>query len=595
MPARPQPTQIERDKLTIDPDFDFRDIAQRPFRDITTNEIGMFKWSGVYHQIQPGFFMLRLRVPGGLLNAEQLQRAGQLAARYGQERLCITTRQCLQFHWLRKEDIYKVIEGLEEVGVLTKNACGDVTRNVVTCPLAGVCPHELTDTRSMLLRIANDPEILDQQRNLPRKHKISVAGCHRACGQTVMNCQGWHPVRRGGADDSIVGWKFHAGGGLGAQPRMADVIFEWVPADLVVEVARATTEAYRRLGNRRNRFQARLKLVVEVLGSRGFAEYVRDILRERNIEGLERIELADSPHADIGDDYLEGKSIIEQKNGRYAVRVRIPRGELRHDDPSRFAHWAQRYGDGLIMLTNRQNLVLRNVRDKDKEPLIAELRTAGFELNGFEHLPDAVACVGTSACPLAVSETPNIYRRILSELTCDQAWWQEIGPLRLNMNGCPNSCAQRASAEHRVAMRPIVSMWVARCLVQVTWRNTYATSQIPRSCPYCASCSSFTSGRETIATSALGPLRVGWDQRCCATPWGVDRSRQRHPLCAVSAYIRSMTRYCRRCSGTVRPRLRERYPMPSSVLVPDIHQGPIQPQLLDTTTDYGHPSTRLTG
>lgn len=447
MPARPQPTQIERDKLTIDPDFDFRDIAQRPFHDITTNEVGMFKWSGVYHQIQPGFFMLRLRVPGGLLNAEQLQRAGQLAARYGQGRLCITTRQCLQFHWLRKEDIYKVIEGLEDVGVLTKNACGDVTRNVVTCPLAGVCPHELTDTRSMLLRIANDPEILDQQRNLPRKHKISVAGCHRACGQTVMNCQGWHPVRRGGADDSVVGWKFHAGGGLGAQPRMADVIFEWVPADLVVEVARATTEAYRRLGNRRNRFQARLKLVVEALGSRGFAEYVLDILRERNIEGLERIELADSPHADIGDDYLEGKSIIEQKNGRYAVRVRIPRGELHHDDPSHFAHWAQRYGDGLIMFTNRQNLILRNVRDKDKEPLIAELRTAGFELNGFEHLPDAVACVGTSACPLAVSETPNIYRRILSELTCDPAWWQEIGPLKLNMNGCPNSCAQHACVD----------------------------------------------------------------------------------------------------------------------------------------------------
>lgn len=447
MPARPQPTQLEQDKLSIDPDFDFRDIAQRPFHDITSNEIGMFKWSGVYHQIQPGFFMLRLRVPGGLLSAAQLERAGQLAARYGQGRLCITTRQCLQFHWLRKEDIYKVIEGLEDVGILTKNACGDVTRNVVTCPLAGVCPQELTDTRSMLLHIADDSEILNQQRNLPRKHKISVAGCHRACGQTVMNCQGWYPVRRDGADSSVVGWRFHAGGGLGPRPRMADVIFDWVPVDLVVEVVRAATEAYRRLGNRRNRFQARLKLVVEALGPRGFANYVLDILSERGVKGLERIELAASPHAEIGDDYLEGKSIIEQKNGRYAVRVRIPRGELHNDDPSRLARWARRYGDGLVMLTNRQNLILRNVPDTGKEPLIAELRAAGFELNGFEHLPDAVACVGTSACPLAVSETPNVYRWILTELSRDEAWWRHIGPLKLNMNGCPNSCAQHACVD----------------------------------------------------------------------------------------------------------------------------------------------------
>ncbi len=442
MPATPELTQIEKDKLTLTPDIDFRGIAQRTLADLTPSEIGMFKWSGVYLQLQGGYFMIRLRIPGGLLSAEQLVRAGQLAEAFGQDRLCITTRQCLQFHWLRKQDIYQIIEGMAAVGILSKNACGDVTRNVVTCPLAGVCPHEITDTHRMLRRIADDDEILNQQRNLPRKHKISVAGCGRACGQTLINCQGWYPIQRKVGNETVVGWKFHAGGGLGPHPRLADVIFEWVPEDLVVEVARASTEAYRRHGNRRNRYAARLKLVVQRMGAQGYARCVLDILKQRGVQGLERIELTRDSTGDIGEDFLNNQAIIEQKNGGYAIRLRIPRGELHSADAYRFADWARTYGDGQVMLTNRQNLIFRNIEQKDK--LIGEILAAGYHLDGLERLPDAVACVGTSACPLAVSDTPNVYRLILSELGADEAWWRSIGPLKINMNGCPNSCAQHA-------------------------------------------------------------------------------------------------------------------------------------------------------
>ncbi len=96
MPAPEAPTQVEKDKLDIDPDFDFREIANRPFEDLTPNEIGMFKWSGVYHQLQTSNFMIRLRIPGGLMLARQLKRAADLVDAYGQGLLCITTRQCLQ-------------------------------------------------------------------------------------------------------------------------------------------------------------------------------------------------------------------------------------------------------------------------------------------------------------------------------------------------------------------------------------------------------------------------------------------------------------------------------------------------------------------
>ena len=448
MPAKPELTQIEKDKLTIDPDFDFKDIAQRPFEDITTNEIGMFKWSGVYHQLQKGFFMIRLRLPGGIMTADQLDRVSELADTYGQSFLCITTRQTLQFHWIRKEDIYKIIEGMEEVGVSTRNACGDDTRNVITCPLQGVCPHEVGDVRAMLESIADDPELLDRQRNLPRKHKISVAGCGRACGQTLMNCQGWYPVIRMGKNGKDeTGWKFHAGGGLGSRPYLAKSIFDWVPDDLVLDVVQASTEAFRRYGNRRVRAYARLKVVVDELGQKGYGDVVLNIMEERGIKNLERIEQSTQP-PDLEESFLSGQSIIPQRQkGFNTVRIIIERSEFNGKDSRRFAAWARKFGDGTIMFTNRQNLQIRFVPDKHVDSLVQEIKMAGFQIDGHEQLPDAVACVGTTMCNLAVADTPNTYRHIMNELGSDKDLMDRVGPLQINMNGCPNSCAQHWVAD----------------------------------------------------------------------------------------------------------------------------------------------------
>lgn len=449
MPAKPDLTPIERDKLTIDPDFDFKnDIAARPFEDLRTNEIGMFKWTGIYHQLQKGFFMMRLRIPGGLVTAEQMERIADVAKAYAQDQICITTRMTVQFHWLRKEDLYKVLEELAEVGLDSKNACGDVTRNIVTCPLQGVCPHEVTDVRPMLLAIANDPEIRDEQRNLPRKHKMSVNGCGRACGQTLMNCQSWHPVKRTKPDGTEeIGWAYYAGGGLGARPYMAKAIFSWVPEDLVLDVTRAATEVYRRTGNRRVRAYARLKIVVDQMGARGFGEAVLDVLRERGIKGIDRIEFADGP-PNIGEMFTNGQNVIPQRQqGFNTVRVMILRSELTSAQARMFADWARRYGDGTLMLTARQNIQIRFVPDHQVEPLLAEIKAAGFVMDGHERLPDMVACVGTTQCNLAVSDTPNTYRRLYDELAPDKAFWEKVGPLRIHMNGCPNSCAQHWIAD----------------------------------------------------------------------------------------------------------------------------------------------------
>ncbi|OVE81751.1 hypothetical protein BVY04_02585 [bacterium M21] len=453
MPAKEDLTQAERDKIEIGPDFDFREIAKRPFESLSTNEIAMFKWSGIYHQLQKGFFMIRLRLPGGVMNAEQLHRASELAETYGQDRMCITTRQTLQYHWIRQQDLYKIQEGVEEVGLDTRNACGDVNRNVVSCALVGVCPHEVTDTLAVIDRLANDDELLNVQRNLPKKHKISVGGCGRACAQTLMNCQGWHPVTREVDGKSVVGWRYYAGGGLGARPYIAKRIFDWVPDELILPVTQAAVEAYRRLGNRRVRAFARLKVVVDKLGAKGFGEKVIEIMHERGDTETDAIEFAvDGP--DIGDSFLQGQIVIEQKQpGFNSVRVMIPRGELTGGQGHKLADLAEQFGDGTIAYTNRQNILFRFVPDAKVDGLLIELRAMGWDLESQDRLPDAVACVGITMCNLAVADTPATYEAIMRELTADKAWWEKIGPLNINMSGCPNNCTQ--AWVHDIGLRGI--------------------------------------------------------------------------------------------------------------------------------------------
>ena len=461
MKAKTELTAVERDKLAINPDFDFKnDIAAQSLESIPPNVLAMFKWTGIYQQLQRGFFMMRLRLPGGQLTADQLDRIANIGDQYAQGELCLTTRQTIQFHWLRKDDLWKVLASIAEIGLDAKNACGDVVRNVVTCPLQGVCPHEVKDVREMIITLANDPELKDQQRNLPRKHKIAVNGCGRACGLTLMHCQGWFPVRRptptaGGGE---IGWSYFAGGGLGARPFMAKCIYAWVPESLVLPVTQAGVEVHRRLGDRRVRALARLKMVVDKLGAAGFADEIEAVLRERGFPSLgkadappfQTLEKLERPTGavDIAPSFLVGQPVIPQRQAGFnTVRVLIPRAEMNCVQARQLACWAREFGNGTLMLTARQNLQFPFVPDASVAPLQTQLRAAGFILEGFEHVPDVVACVGTTLCNLAVGDTPNACRRLRDALVADRALWAAVGPLRIHMNGCPNSCAQHWIAD----------------------------------------------------------------------------------------------------------------------------------------------------
>lgn len=168
-----------------------------------------------------------------------------------------------------------------------------------------------------------------------------------------------------------------------------------------------------------------------------------DIMQERGVEGLEQIEKAASPIPDIGRPLLNGEPVVPQSQaGKVTVRVIIPRSELRTKASNAILQIARQNGNGDIMFTNRQNLEIRNIPADKAHQVVQALHNAGLQTEGLEHLPDIVACVGTTMCRLAVSDTPDAYHRLHDAFSDDEAYWRKIGPLRVNLTGCPNNCAQ---------------------------------------------------------------------------------------------------------------------------------------------------------
>ncbi len=227
----PEIEHIKARKDGLDVLADIYRYAELGFDAIEPDDLALFRWYGVYTQRaaesaasgEPGpseqtdgLFMLRIKFPNGIVTAEQLRAIGRLSVRYGRGMGDITTRQNIQLHWLRIEDLPVVLDELNAVGLSFTQACGDVWRNVVGCPLAGVDGHELLDSRPLIAELERTFVGDKRFSNLPRKFKVSVSGCLHRCAQHEINDIGLVAVEREG----VVGYDVWVGGGLGASARM---------------------------------------------------------------------------------------------------------------------------------------------------------------------------------------------------------------------------------------------------------------------------------------------------------------------------------------------------------------------------------------
>ena len=256
--------KLEKDGLDVIHDI-YR-YAKLGFSAIVEEDFDRLKWYGVYRQKpkDSGYFMMRTKIPGGQLTGDQAILLSELADEFAHGFCDITTRQTIQYHWLRIEDVPPIFDALEKVGIITSGACGDITRNVACCPVSGINPEAILDATPQMLEISRGLTNTKEFSNLPRKYKIGISGCHIHCHQPDINCLGFFGLVNAHGE---AGYGVKVGGGLSSSPHLAKTLPVWISPEETWPVAKAISEVYRDEGYRAKRNRARFKFLVADWGA----------------------------------------------------------------------------------------------------------------------------------------------------------------------------------------------------------------------------------------------------------------------------------------------------------------------------------------
>ncbi len=443
---RAERLKLERNPWHILPEL--LRYAERGFDSIPPDDLNLrFRWWGLYtqgdgrgaHGGAAPYFMVRIRIPNGFLFSHQVRTVADLAERYGHGLADVTVRQNIQLHWLRIEDVPDLLFTLFRAGLTTIGACGDVTRNLVGCPLAGVDREEICDASPLLLQANRMLEGNDEFSNLPRKYKIGITGCRLWCSYPEINDIGLTAITHPATGE--VGYSARVGGGLSTHPHFGVRLPAFVRPSQALAVVRGITEIFRDSpGLRENREKARLKFLFV---SQGWTA-------ERFLEELHRrIGFAldpDVPETPPYDVYRDHVGIHPQKqDGLSYAGFSILRGRTNATDLRTIAQLADRYGDGTIRATNMQNLVILNVATARTQALAHDASDGGLRLEGSPFWRGTIACTGSEFCKLAVAETKGFARWLVEAL--EERVPEFDANLKLHIAGCPNDCGQHWIAD----------------------------------------------------------------------------------------------------------------------------------------------------
>jgi sulfite reductase beta subunit-like hemoprotein len=423
---------VKRERDGLDGLRDLLRYAREGFQSISEDDLDVrLRWHGLYTQRpqEEGFFMLRVKIPNGTLESEQLETLGELSVTYAQNTGDVTTRQDIQFHHVRIEDVPDIFAELRRVGLTTSGACGDITRNVTGCPLAGIDAAEFIDAEPFALAVHN--YFLDNREfsNLPRKFKITVSGCALYCTGHEISDIGLVALRR---PDGAVAFDLWVGGGLGSRERFADRLGAHVRPHEIVEVARHICALFRDHGRRDSRARARLKFLLDEWGPARFRAELEARLGRALTDGEAPVVPVTANRAHIG--------IHPQKQrGLYYAGVATKSGGLPGASMIALAELARRHGGGRLRLTTAQNLVVLDVPEHERVALAVALRALDLQVVASSFRTGTIACTGKQFCKLALTETKDRASDLIAHL--ERALPGFNTPLRISVTGCPNSCA----------------------------------------------------------------------------------------------------------------------------------------------------------
>ncbi|MGD0759917.1 MAG: nitrite/sulfite reductase [Candidatus Sulfotelmatobacter sp.] len=435
---------------------EIRSFARNGFDAIPPEWIGTyFRWWGVYTQgdgagVTGGQngegkalprFMVRIRIPNGQLRSQQLRTIADLTHRYAKGIADITVRQNIQLHWVTIEALPELLEELWKVDLNTVGACGDVTRNVTGCPVAGFDADEICDASPLAIEasrmLAGNAEFY----NLPRKFKISITGCKVWCPYPEINDVGLTANTRIVGGKPEVGFSLRVAGGLSAEPHLGERLNAFVRWNQVLPVIRGIAELFRDSDVlREHRERARLKFLFLRHGWTAEA-FLKDLERRIGFQ-LDPAETEQAP-ADVYRDHI---GIHPQRQAGYCyVGASVLGGRITSDQMRAAADLAERFAGGELRTTNMQNLIVVNVPVLNASVLAQELEAIGLRVDASVFARGTIACSGTEFCKLAITETKSFSRWLMDEL--DERLPGFDQHLKLHVTGCPNSCGQHWIAD----------------------------------------------------------------------------------------------------------------------------------------------------
>lgn len=428
--------KLEKDGLDVIRTI-IEEYAVKGYDSIPADDMDRFKWAGVYQQKpKDGHFMMRVRINTGIMTTRQARALADIARLYGRDLVDVTTRQAIQFHWLRVEHLPDIFKRLEEVGLYSFEACGDCPRTIVGNPLAGIDKDELIDTTEIVEEV-NQFFLLNRDfSNLPRKYKMSISANTYNNAQAEINDLAFTPAVKVIDGKEVVGFHAMVGGGLSAKPHLAKPLDIFVRPEEVLKVAIGVTTIFRDYGYREKRHHARLKFLVADWGPEKFKEKLVELVGELESRGEDKTVGWQAA-------YFDGVHPQKQEGLNY-IGLNVPVGRLNAAELEQLADVADQYGEGKIRTTMSQNILLSGIPDDKVEAALQAPVLQRLTPFPKPFMSRTVSCTGNEFCNLAIVETKQRAVEVAEYLDQHVDLDEKV---RIHFIGCPNACGQKHIAD----------------------------------------------------------------------------------------------------------------------------------------------------
>ena len=411
---------------------------------------------GVYGQRQEGVQMIRIKLPYGKVTSKQLLRICDVSDEYSTGRLHITTRQDIQIHYVDLNRTPELWSELEKDEITLREACGNTVRNVTASETAGIDVDEPFDVspyaHALFQYFLRNPV----SQEMGRKFKVSFSASDADTGLSYMHDLGFIAKLENGEP----GFKVMLGGGLGSQPRHADELYSFLPADQIIPLMETVIRVFDRYGERKSRAKARMKFLLKDLGLDGFKEL---LAAEKtavpfdtfpiNPEEYSKIKVSDLevPSVEITDakEYGQWKltNVVPQKQPGYvAIGIKVLLGDFYTDKARLLANLVQKYAAGELRLSLRQNILIPFVKEENIEFFFTELKKLGFTEAGYNKAIDITACPGTDTCNLGISSSTGIAEELERVIKTEYPDYINNEDVVIKISGCMNACGQHNMA-----------------------------------------------------------------------------------------------------------------------------------------------------